>query len=180
MRAAGADHLFDLAKAAARDRAPAPAWAGDAPDRCVSSSAATGAPIAAQSGRGIVARADQRLAQPAAGAPGRAIRRARSGAAAGATPDWRARSCRICRDADRRQVASRARDRRRRIATGRPCGPSARGRRAGNILKTHEVSFSTTLSRIPRGRAGPAQPSPPGTLQITEKLHERSGNTNVI
>ena len=174
-----ADHALDLG----RDRAPAPAlgrrrrlgWRTSIVVHQLGDGRADRGPVR----RVVVAGARQRLAQPRPAAPRRAVAAGRSGAAAAAAPDCRARSCRICRDAGRRRGSSAAGDRRRRTATGRPCGRSARGRRRRRNSESPCNVFPPeplrTAGAKPHGRLQAAR-----SLQALEKLYKSAGNTNVI
>ena len=161
MRAAGADHRFDLGRFGRAPRGRRRRGLGMVRPRYLSISAATGAPIAAQSGaassRAWVSAARKRcqarrlVAQR--GQPGPAQ-------AAAAAPDCRARSGRIFRDAGRRRGIPAAGDRRRHKARGRPCGRSTPGTRRRRNSENPWKLFPpepSSVQVIPTAAAGRSQ-----------------------
>ncbi len=124
--------------------------------------------------RGIVAGLDQRGAQPLQlrrvvqfGKPGPAQQRPQRRIA-------QRRRGRICSSAGRRHRLSAAGDRRRRTATGRPCGPSARSRRRRRSGETSWIFPCGTPARPPKPRRRRENAGCPPSLmmQVFEKLHE--------
>ena len=152
--------LLDLGER--RRRAVAGAGAGCGwVSSMVSSSSATGWPIAAQSGSASSRARRQRLAQRAAAATRRSVRAARSGAAAAAAPDCRARSGRIGRDAasppwplQQQRIADVVE--RRAVLAGRQRAAGG----PGEILKRHRTSFRrAAVTSDPKRRAATAAPA---------------------
>ena len=152
----------ELRRGAVRRR-PAAASDGAASMR-VEQIAATGWPIAAQSGLGVVARPRPAPRAARRAAPRRAVRAARRAAAAAAAPDCRARSCRIWPDADRRRLVFEQHGiadivQRRAVFPGRQRAAGG----AGKIMKAHEIPWSRGLGQGP-ARHAPIRAPPPASL----------------
>ena len=130
MRGAVADHALDLGERAARRRWPAPARASDATARwCRAARRPAGRSPPSPASASSRAR-DQRLAQARPAAP--ASRQFGQAGAAQQRPQRRIAERGPVEFAEMGVAAmavEQQRDRRRRTATGRPSGPSARGRR---------------------------------------------------
>ena len=168
MRAAGPDHRLDLGERRARAQARSAGAAWDADSSMVSSSAATGAPIAAQSGeassRALVKR---RAQEPSRGLvaqfrkPGPAQQRPQRRIAERGPVEFR--QMRVAAIG----LPAAAGDRRRRTATGRPSRRQCAVGGPGNLLKTHEISFRAGVRRVAPESSARSVARPPPASQAT-------------